>query len=37
VIGAGLAFIFPPVGLGLLVIGAIAIVWGGVMSAVRKS
>ena len=37
VIGAGLAFIFPPVGLSLVVIGAIAIVWGGVMSAVRKS
>lgn len=37
VIGAGLAFIFPPVGLSLLVIGALAIVWGGVMSAIRRS
>jgi hypothetical protein len=36
VIGAGLAFIFPPVGLGLLVIGVLAIVWGGVISAIRK-
>lgn len=37
VIGAGLAFIVPPVGLSLLVIGAFAIVWGGVMSAIRRS
>lgn len=37
VIGAGLAFIVPPVGLSLLVIGAIAIVWGGVMTALRRS
>jgi hypothetical protein len=37
VIGAGLTFIVPPVGLSLLVIGAIAIVWGGVMSAIRRS
>jgi hypothetical protein len=36
VIGAGLAFIMPPVGLGLLVIGALAIVWGGVISVIRK-
>jgi hypothetical protein len=36
VIGAGLAFLFPPVGLGLLVIGVLAIVWGGVISAIRK-
>lgn len=37
VIGAGLAFIVPPVGLSLLAIGAFAIVWGGVMSAIRRS
>jgi hypothetical protein len=36
VIGAGLTFIMPPVGLGLLVIGALAIVWGIVISAIRK-
>jgi hypothetical protein len=37
VIGLGLAFIVPFVGLSLLVIGIFAIVWGGVMSAIRKS
>ena len=37
VIGAGLAFIAPLVGLSLLVIGVFAIVWGGVMSAMRRS
>ena len=37
VIGAGLAFIVPPVGLSLLAIGAFGIVWGGVMSAIRRS
>jgi hypothetical protein len=36
VIGAGLTFIMPPVGLGLLVIGTVAIVWGAVISAIRK-
>jgi hypothetical protein len=36
VIGAGLAFIIPPVGLGLLAIGVLAIIWGGVISAISK-
>jgi hypothetical protein len=37
VIGAGLAFIVPLVGLSLLAIGILAVVWGGIMSATRKS
>jgi hypothetical protein len=37
VIGTGLAFIVPFVGLSLVVIGIFAIVWGGAMSAFRKS
>jgi hypothetical protein len=37
VIGTGLAFIVPFVGLSLLVIGIFAIVWGGIMSAIRKT
>jgi hypothetical protein len=35
-IGAGLAFIIPPVGLALLVAGIAAVVWGAVISFVRK-
>jgi Flp pilus assembly protein TadB len=37
VIGLGLAFIVPFVGLSMLVIGIFAIVWGGIMSAIRKN
>jgi hypothetical protein len=37
VIGAGLAFIVLLVGLSLRVIGAFAIVWGGIMSAIRRN
>ena len=36
VIGAGLSFVIPPVGLGLVILGVLAIVWGAVISWVRK-
>jgi hypothetical protein len=35
-LGAALAFIIPPVGLGLVVVGVLAIVWGVVISWARK-
>jgi hypothetical protein len=37
VIGAGLAFIVPFVGFSLIAIGVLAIAWGAIMSATRKS
>jgi hypothetical protein len=36
VVGVGLALLFPLVGIGIMVCGAIAIVWGAIISAMRK-
>ncbi len=36
VIGAGLAFIMPPVGLVLIVVGLFAIIWGVVITLFKK-
>ena len=35
-LGAALAFIIPPVGLGLVVVGVLAIIWGVIISWARK-
>jgi hypothetical protein len=36
VVGAGFAFIIPPVGIALVVAGVVAVVWGAVISLVRQ-
>jgi hypothetical protein len=35
-LGTALAFIIPPVGLGLVVVGVLAIIWGVIISWARK-
>jgi hypothetical protein len=35
-VGAGLTLLFPFVGIGIMILGAIAVVWGIIISAVRE-
>jgi hypothetical protein len=35
-LGAGLSFVFGPVGLALMLVGLIFVVWGAIMSRVKK-